>query len=457
MCKRLQIGILLLSVLSGFCALAGSDGDMLQKQVNTLPLDNTAQGATTLIGLLTHASTRSKASRNFADRRQYDLIAAGLQDRAGKMNSPEAQKVFAAQLPRLPMEAQSALLVGLKQAAAHVELDAAALKLLDAKIDSRLRVAVLDLLAQHRVQAATPKIQPLLTPEAGFAIQVSACRALASLPDKNSVPVLLKFMEAVKAKGTSRLMYEAVAALRAITGAKISLDLPAWVKWWEENGKTLAIDANAPAAAEFNYEQKDSGGEPTYYDIPVVENRIIFIMDVSGSMSFGGAPNRLDQAKTELKNIIGKLNERQLINIITFSGGTERWKRKETLVPANEQNRKDAVKFIDSMIARGGTMTTDVMEEAIRDIATVSGCEAIYLATDGSPNPWAAEITSAMQERYITWYNQPWKVRINTIGIYTTTAAEKASVARSEDLEGMKAFLYNLATHNDGVYREIGK
>ena len=436
---------------------ASTDGDLLQKQINSMPKDDDARGANAVVLALVQTTTKSKAAKHFADRRQYDLMTLQLQDLAAKMNSPEAQKIFAAQLPRLPLETQMALCFGLKLAAPNPSLDAAALKLLEPKADNRLKVALIELLAAHRVYAAVPKVQPLLTPEAFFSVQVAACRALASLPDKTSVPVLLKFMEPFKAKGNGRLMYEAVAALRSITGEKLSADHPAWARWWQENQSKLIVDTNRAAAPEFNFEQKTDDYEVTYYDIPVVENRIVFVIDMSGSMQFGGNPSRWDSASGDLKKIIARLDDKQQFNIIAFASGTNRWKRKEALVPASELNRKEAAKFIDSLKALGGTQTTDVMEDVIRDIAAVSGCEAVYLVTDGSPNPWAKDITSAIQERYITWYNQPWKVRINTIGIYTTTAKEKTTVAKEEDQEGMKAFLYNLAANNDGIYREIGK
>ncbi|HYF51315.1 MAG TPA: hypothetical protein VEJ63_18010, partial [Planctomycetota bacterium] len=216
-------------------ARCGTDGDLLQKQINTMPKDDDARGANALVQALTQTTTRSKAAKHFADRRQYDLMTLELQELAAKMKSPEAQKVFAAQLPRLQLEAQVALCFGLKLAPANAEVDAAALKLLDIKADNRLKVALIELLASHRVFAAVAKIQPLLTPEAFFSVQIAACRGLAWLPEKTSVPVLLKFMEPFKLRGNGRLMYEAAAALRAITGEKIGADHPGWAKWWQEN------------------------------------------------------------------------------------------------------------------------------------------------------------------------------------------------------------------------------
>ena len=56
------------------------------------------------------------------------------------------------------------------------------------------------------------------------------------------------------------------------------------------------------------------------------------------------------------------------------------------------------------------------MEEVLREISVTHGCETVYLVTDGSPNPWAKDVTIEQQERLLRWINQPLKIRINTIG-----------------------------------------
>jgi hypothetical protein len=335
-------------------------------------------------------------------------------------------------------------------------LDAAALKLLEPRAEPRVKVAAMEILSVHRKMEALDKILPLLTHEAFPSVQIAACRALAYIPDAKSVPVLLKYLDGFKKIGNGRLMYEATAALRTITGQKFEADSPDWAKWWKENQAGFKVDLSNKVEPEFNYELA-AGGEVSYYGIPVCEQKIVFVIDISGSMQLGGNPNRWDSASKELKKLIEKLDQRQSFNIIAFASGTNRWKRKEALVPATDVNKKEASKFIDTLHPNGGTQTTDVLEDVIRDIASVQGCEAIYLVTDGSPNPWSKEITSPMQSRYITWFNQAWKVRIITFGIYTTTDQEKKGIARNEDTDGMKEYLYFIASNNDGTYREIGK
>jgi hypothetical protein len=130
-------------------ALASTDGDRLTKQIDTMPKEDDAHGASAIVQAINESTSRSKVAKHFADRRQYDLLTVDLQDRAAKLISVDAQKAFAAQLPRLPVEAQTALCFGLKNAPPNLDVDAAALKLLD-KADNKLKVAVLELLSSHR-------------------------------------------------------------------------------------------------------------------------------------------------------------------------------------------------------------------------------------------------------------------------------------------------------------------
>ncbi len=210
---------------------------------------------------------------------------------------------------------------------------------------------------------------------------------------------------------------------------------------------------------DFNYELSEKQ-DLSYYEVPVVENRLVLVLDTSGSMNFGGKPSRLDSAKKEMKAFIKALPEKTLFNIVAFSTLVKRWRKDVPLLPANPVNKNDAYTFIDAQTAISGTQTTLAMEEALREIAMINGCETIYLVTDGNPNPWSPGITAEQQERVITWINQSLKIRINTIGIYTTVPADQKLIAASgqaEDLDKMKNFLYELASHNDGVYREVGK
>ena len=82
-------------------------------------------------------------------------------------------------------------------------------------------------------------------------------------------------------------------------------------------------------------------------DIPPRE--YIFIVDVSGSMN--GQP--LDISKNLMRNLVLNLKPTDMFNVVLFSGASRLLN--ETSLPANEENIKKAVSFVDNTRGGGGT------------------------------------------------------------------------------------------------------
>ena len=83
---------------------------------------------------------------------------------------------------------------------------------------------------------------------------------------------------------------------------------------------------------------------------PVSKN-VLFILDVSGSMS--GV--KLSQTKDALSTILDDLREGDMFNIITFSTSLKFW-HDEGLLPATEENIRKAKEFIQAMEGDGGEL-----------------------------------------------------------------------------------------------------
>ena len=289
-------------------------------------------------------------------------------------------------------------------------------------------------------------------------LQVASCRALGNIPDKKAVEPLIKYLKDLKG---SRMRYEANAALRALTGQDFSPDAGTWDGWWQKNNADFK-PVTEPKL-DLNYELKaDKKEELTFFEIPIVENRIVFVFDISGSMQLGGKPNRLDKTREQLKDLINRLDEgKALFNIITFGSNVKRWIKDQPLVPASAANKKSACAFLDETKPVGATATIEAMEEALREVALINGVETIFLLTDGMPNPLMAhsnvrslaEVPKGVEDirRRFRFINQTMKVRIHTIGVYTRVAGDP----QEPDQETLKKFLYNVATDSDGVYKEV--
>ena len=456
--RLLAFGFALFAGLTGTVFAAAPDTEIKEKIINGKSDD--AAGAMALTGAMQDCAARiGNAGRNPLMRRPFELLMREAQDAAIKMVSPEAQKVFAGMMPRMTPDALVTLLYALKLTPANADVDAVATKLLVPGMEFRVRTGLIDVLGAHRYAPAQERIALGLDPVTLPSVQIATCRALAALPDKKSIPALIKYMISLPAGKGGRFIYEATGALRTLTGQTFAANPADWKKWWEANQNGFVFDGSKSLEPDYNYELSEKQ-ELEYYEVPVVENRLVIVLDTSGSMQMGGKPSRLESAKMEMKNFVKSLPEKTLFNIVSFSSTVKRWRMDSPLVAASEANKKSAFNFIDAQVALGGTATTLAMEEVLRDIAVVNGCETVYLVTDGNPNPWAANITAEQQERLMTWINQSLKIRINTIGIYSLVPADEKFMAIhnfKEDLDKMKKFLYDLASNNDGVYREVGK
>lgn len=119
--------------------------------------------------------------------------------------------------------------------------------------------------------------------------------------------------------------------------------------------------------------------------IPVTRKDVVFVIDVSGSMS----GSKIEQTKLAMSTIIDEIRDFDRFNIISFSTETRIWK--ENLVEASGQNKEEALTFVNSLNAIGGTDIYQGVMEAVRklqELHDTSSREAfpmIVLLTDGEP------------------------------------------------------------------------
>ncbi len=110
----------------------------------------------------------------------------------------------------------------------------------------------------------------------------------------------------------------------------------------------------------------------------ILEKDIVFILDVSGSMS----GEKIEQAQDALKYCINHLDPNDRFNLITFS--TESKLFKKELVNTSE-NRKDAIAFIDKIEAKGGTNINEALLDALDLENQKDRPISIVFITDGLP------------------------------------------------------------------------
>ncbi|KAK1332300.1 hypothetical protein QTO34_006973 [Cnephaeus nilssonii] len=87
--------------------------------------------------------------------------------------------------------------------------------------------------------------------------------------------------------------------------------------------------------------------------LPVVPKNVVFVIDVSGSMS----GRKIKQTRDALLKILEDIKEEDHLNFILFRGDVTTWK--DTLVQATPENIQEAREFVKNIRANGGTSMND--------------------------------------------------------------------------------------------------
>lgn len=109
---------------------------------------------------------------------------------------------------------------------------------------------------------------------------------------------------------------------------------------------------------------------------------VVFVLDTSGSMA---DDNKIEKARSALRQAIESLYARDRFNIISFAG--EEHLLAEGLLSANNDGKKQAREFIENLRAVGGTNINDALAAAFKQITAQASDrpQMIVLITDGQP------------------------------------------------------------------------
>ena len=111
----------------------------------------------------------------------------------------------------------------------------------------------------------------------------------------------------------------------------------------------------------------------------IVERDLVFVVDTSGSM----AGDKIKQARNALKFLVGKLNDGDRFNIVSFSSFAESWQK--GLVSAKER-REDALRYAETLLAQGGTDIAGALDTAVSCLGSDPARPSyIVFMTDGKP------------------------------------------------------------------------
>ena len=298
----------------------------------------------------------------------------------------------------------------------------------------------------------------------------AALRWVRGLADqKISVPALVALLDRHERKARGRIYFDTKRALLEITGH----DLPTALDW---RNYVKAIESGQPPPKPPREGKTVLYKPPTFFSVAVESDRVLFVIDVSTSMSIedtiieekpraprdaprgggsgrtvvdpeggsdGGttveriAPrqvSRMERVKKELSETIAELPSDVRFNIMSFSHELAWFEPSGTLVISSETSRERALQWVRNLQPNGATRTDKAVDEAFKP----SEVDTIYLLTDGAPKDEQNQAIPAESVlRLASSLNRFRKSRIHTIGF-------------SQAGRSMREFVLALARENDG-------
>ncbi|MCR9244320.1 MAG: VWA domain-containing protein [bacterium] len=256
-------------------------------------------------------------------------------------------------------------------------------------------------------------------------------RLLDDIRSKDAIPALISVLETYRdnpdmvknGKLSSLVKHRCHELLVQMTGAVFPASQPdKWRDLWtKEQDK---IDVRQRHGVKTAATTVASG----FCGIPVEGSRVVFILDLSGSMKFamkrkdGDDSTRMDYARRELELAMNSISDQSAFNLITFDGSDEAevWNKK--LVPATPRNREKFIKHLHKLEPDGGTNLWSSLEAALEISRMTYGdtyekvVDEIFLLSDGAPS--AGEVLDPVEIlRLVKEANRFAKVRINTVFI----------------------------------------
>jgi HEAT repeat protein len=355
---------------------------------------------------------------------------------------------------------------------------AASIQPLAADKEPAVRSAAFEGLAALRSElAVAPAIAALADPV--WQVRASAIGALRVVRHRDAIEPLIARM----ALEEGRLVADIGDALGAITGRNFGQRLELWQHFWTTYRDRFQIPTEAELAKlrekqKQTAEQYKASKQTTYHGIETPSRRIVFVIDVSGSMENlvvekerfqdGGYPSmlRIDIVKTELARTIESLEDYVEFNVFAFATAVKPWK--SGLVKANVLNKSSAMDWVKRLAAIGGASKEDLAQAGLTGAANLdagkTNTHGALMAALGVParGGTAADYAVEVDTIFFLSDGRP------TVGEYVDPTDVLRQVREANALrkvvihaiaigEFQKEFMKQLAEENGGVFVDLGR
>lgn len=293
------------------------------------------------------------------------------------------------------------------------------LELLDSRDNARdaaVHATLLDLLAELRHGPALPRAWEDFE-HTEWEIRAAAYDFARKVRDPASIPQLIARLDLE----SGRLREDVLDVLQSLTAMRFN-QAARWQDWWKENSASFALIPDGAAVNAQKTPRDPAGATSTYYGIPLVSDRVVFVVDVSGSMSAkvgtDGARTRLDEAKQQLRFVLEAIPKHFRFNVVPFDTSVDPILAQ--MLPALDKTRAEALAKLAALQPRGGTNVHGALQRAFAETEV----DTIYLLSDGAPSAGLIQDPTALADEVARW-NRARRIRIHCISIGTDSAMMK--------------------------------
>lgn len=333
--------------------------------------------------------------------------------------------------------------------------------------DPRVRMAALEALGTAEEKWEDLVIGRLA--DADWSVVLRASQIAEERKLHKAVPHLINALTGA----SPRLSQGIGKALQSLTGENFEPYADIWTKWWEEHKKDFEKDVEVKTG------KKPEFPRVHFYGVEIKSDRVLFIIDVSGSMKLeikakeeepkkkkdpvvtgpGGPPpppdlddfmksgKKIDIAKHELKKAIERMPKEFTFNIIQFNQGASAWQ--ETMVKASKKNKEKAYEWIRSLKPHGSTFTDGALRMGFEIAGLINfddkypniAVDTIVLLSDGAPTDTSFPTAKFMDFNIILEHVREWNAK-NQVVIHCIAVNMPAG----------NEFMKKLAEENGGTF-----
>lgn len=359
---------------------------------------------------------------------------------AGASLEREEGKAFDEALRRLVHDIERS-----KGELAHVRLDvlahapqaAVAERLWELALETKapaLLAATIDALAAHGDPRFVDGLVEQHLEHPSWQVRSRTVQALASLRAKAGIEPLIRRLD----EEEGRLRTDITRALRSLTGQRFHSDSTLWQAFWAEQGTDFVVPPEPPLGGLFG--TRDDSADVTFFGIPTESQNVLFVLDVSLSMSLSIVPRanpdddpgrgldlpqaneetRLAVARRELMQALAGIHDGGRFNVVLYA--TDAWSYADSPCTMSGEERTRVAEFLRTTDAAGATNIFGALRVAF-DVALGKGgplgeppLDTIYFLSDGRPTTGitldAEELLSYARQR-----NVAAGITIHTVGL----------------------------------------